>query len=194
MKHTEELSLSPEESLQIIRQTIDLAKRNVRDNGFHLLLWGALVVVAGLVDFYFEQQLGATNQHRAWGVMPLVGVPVAILYELRRQRTQRSANLVHQWYGYVWLGFGITVPLVVLFALQQRLSPTPLIMAVTGFALFVSGILLQFRPVVVGAVVIWAGALASILLSPSWHSLIIAVAVGLGYLVPGFLLQRAKTA
>jgi FtsH-binding integral membrane protein len=184
--------LSPEQSLRLIQQTIELAKRRVQENGFHLLLWGTLVVIAGLADFYFDIIYQQQHPHWPWMIMPVVGVPVALLYEMRRAKTIEQQNTVHQWYGYIWLGYGITLPLLVVYAFQVDASPTALIMALTGFALFMSGIVLQFRPVVLGAIALWGGALACLLVPSLWHSLIMALCTALGYLVPGYLLHRSK--
>jgi hypothetical protein len=184
--------LDPEASLLLIRQTIELAKRKVQENGFHLLLWGVLVVIAGLTDFYHDLKLNQQHGHLAWMVMPLIGVPIAIVYEIRRSKTVAHRNTVHQWYGYIWLGYGITLPLVIGYAMQSAVSPTPAILAVTGFSIFVSGIILQFRPLVLGAVAIWAGALCCLLVPSIWYSLIVSVSVALGYLIPGYLLHRSK--
>ncbi|MCC6283302.1 MAG: hypothetical protein IT262_22035 [Saprospiraceae bacterium] len=187
-----ESKLTPEESLLVIHQTIEKAKRDVQDNGFHLLLWGILVVAAGLVDFYMSQAEGMDNKHFAWAILPVIGVPVTILYEWRRQKTVIQRNTILKWYSLVWLGFGISLPMLIAFAVAQHLPPTQPIMVLTGFALFMSGVVLSFRPLVWGAAIVWAGAVACLFTDFLWHSLIMAIAVALGYLIPGFLLQRAK--
>jgi hypothetical protein len=193
MENTES-KLSPEESLLIIRQTIEVAKRRVQENGFHLLLWGALVVVAGLIDFYCTWHAYPNYANQAWAVMPLIGLPVALIYEIRRSRRQVERNIVNQWYGLIWLGYGITMAMLITYAVKNELPPTPLILAVTGFAIFISGHVLAFRPLVWGSVVIWAGAFLCFFQHPLWHSLTTAVCIGLGYLIPGYLLNRSKRA
>jgi hypothetical protein len=188
----EDKPLDPEASLLLIHQTIELAKRKVQENGFHLLLWGVLVVTAGLTDFYHDLKFNQQHGHFAWMVLPLVGVPIALIYEARRSKTVAHRNTIHQWYGYTWLGYGITLPLLIAYTIQSAASPTPAILAVTGFAIFVSGIILQFRPLVLGAVAIWAGALCCLLVPAIWYSLIMSVSIALGYLIPGYLLHRSK--
>jgi len=191
MEHSES-KLTPEQSLLVIHQTIEKAKREVQENGFHLLLWGTLVVIAGLVDFYISYTQGPGNQHYAWAIMPAIGIPVAIIYESRRQKTPAQRNTIHNWYGLIWLGYGISLPMLIVYTVMNHLPPTQPIMVVTGFALFMSGIVLSFRPLIWGAAVIWAGAVVCLLTTPNWHSLILAIGVALGYLIPGYLLQRAK--
>jgi hypothetical protein len=191
MKNTES-RLSPEESLALIHKTIEIAQRKVRENGFHFLLWGCLVVVAGLVDFYQTWQYGPEHGNYAWACMPVIGVPVALLYEMRRERRQQEKSTVHGWYGLVWLAFFISMAIVIGYATVLEASPTPLIMTLAGFAVFVSGVILQFRPLVWGSALIWGGAVAAILAGTQWHSLVMALSVGLGYLIPGLMLQKAQ--
>jgi uncharacterized membrane protein YiaA len=190
-----EQPFSPEDSLRVIHQTIEVAKRRVQENGFYLLLWGTLVVIAGFWDFFIEWNAQDTiNTHLPWMLMPVVGITATIVYEIRRQRTHVERNTFNTLYGMTWLGYGITVPLLMVYVIKANLSPTPPILAMTGFALFISGLVLQFRPIIGGAVVIWVGALLAIFAEPIWHSLIMAVVTGIGYLIPGYLLNRSKRA
>ena len=69
------------------------------------------------------------------------------------------------------------------------LSPVPFILILVGFATFMSGVLLRFRPLIFGAAVIWAGALWCLFLSPPQHLLLQAATAVLGYLIPGYLLN-----
>ncbi len=190
MKDQEEKSLNPEESLRLIRETIDLAKNKVRDNGFHFLLWGWLVVLASLVNYYLMVKgYDYQKANMAWIVMPFIGVPVALIYEWRKDRRRHGANIVGQWYGLVWLGFAFALILSIMLAVRSQISPIPLILIQAGFATFLSGILLRFNPLVAGGAVLWAGAALCIFLPFEMHTLVQAGATGLGYIVPGYMLN-----
>lgn len=188
------MPLSPEDSLRVISKTIENAKRRVQENGFYLLLWGTLVVIAGLLDFYLNWKGSEMGyKHYAWMIMPVLGIAATIVYEIRRQqREPREGNAFNRLYAMVWLGYGITLPLLIFYTVQAGLSPTPPILAATGFAIFLSGQILNFRPLTLGAVPIWAGALLTMATASLWHSLIMAVVTGIGYLIPGYLLNRSK--
>ncbi len=186
-------TLSPQESLRIIQDTIDLAKRSFRDNGFHFLLWGWLVVLASVTHWYLLVNHLHPNPEIAWSVMVVIGVPAAMIREwLRNKKTLQAPNLVHQWYGWVWLGFGISMLISIPFAVRSGVSAIPFILVLTGFATFISGILLRFKPLIFGAAVIWAGALWCLFLNPAQHLLIQAVCAVFGYLLPGYMLNLEK--
>lgn len=185
----EERTLNPQESLRVIRETIDLAKHSFRDNGFHFLLWGWLVVVASAAHYYLAEIQHAPRPELAWMIMVVVGVPVAFFYEWKRGKREKTKNVLHDWYGLIWLGFGISMLLTIPLAVRGGLSPIPFILVLVGFATFMSGVLLRFTPLFIGAAVMWAGALWCMFLTPSQHLLVQAGASILGYLVPGYLLN-----
>lgn len=184
-----EKNLSPQESLRVIRETIDLAKHSFRENGFHFLLWGWLVVIASLVHYYLAEIQHAERPDMAWMIMVVVGIPVAFFYEWRRSKREKSENIVHNWYGLIWLGFGVSMVITIPMTVRNGLSPIPFILVLIGFATFMSGVLLRFTPLLIGAAVMWAGALWCMFLTPSQHLLVQAGTAVLGYLAPGYLLN-----
>lgn len=189
MEQTEK-TLSPQESLRIIQETIDLAKRTFRDNGFHFLIWGWLVVIASAVHWYLLVNQSYPRPEMAWAIMVVVGMPAALIREWLRSKKGKNDNIFHKWHGLVWLGFGISMAISIPFAVRNGLSPIPFILVLTGFATFISGVLLRFIPLIMGAATIWAGALWCLFLSPDQHLLVQAACAVLGYLLPGYLLNR----
>jgi len=188
MENTEK-TLSPQESLRVIRETIDLAKHSFRENGFHFLLWGWLVVIASAGHYYLAVIQHYARPEMAWMVMVVVGMPVALIYEWRRGKREKTENLVRDWYGLVWLGFAISMIITIPTAVRGGLSPIPFILVLIGFATFISGMLLRFTPLFFGAAVMWAGALWCMFLTPNQHLLVQAGTAVLGYLIPGYLLN-----
>ncbi|MCB0575335.1 MAG: hypothetical protein KDC61_12315 [Saprospiraceae bacterium] len=185
----EEKTLDPQDSLRVIRETIDLAKHSFRDNGFHFLLWGWLVVVVSAAHYYFAEIQPIERPYMVWMIMLIVGVPAALIREWRRAKRERVHNIVHDWYGLIWLGFAVSMILTIPMSVRHGLSPVPFILVLIGFATFMSGVLLRFRPLLFGAVVMWAGALWCFFLTPAQHMLIQGACAILGYLVPGYLLN-----
>jgi hypothetical protein len=186
----EEKTLNPQESLRIIRETIDLAKSSIWQNGFHFLLWGWLVVFASLADYYLSVVVHSPKHYMAWLSMTVIGVPVALIYEWRREKKAPTvANTVRSWYGRVWLAFGISLFITILLTAGARLSPIPHILVLAGFATFVSGALLRFKPLVYGSIAMWVGAMVCLVTNYQEHLLVEAVAMVAGYLIPGYLLN-----
>ncbi|MEZ4918689.1 MAG: hypothetical protein R2792_06235 [Saprospiraceae bacterium] len=185
---TNEEAFNPEQSLRVIRETIDLAKGSVRESGFHFLLWGWLVVLAGLIEYFGLPALGR-SVHWVWGIMPLIGAPTSIVYEWRRNKLRGPRNIIRDWYGQVWMAFGISLAIVIALSIHFRVGPIPYILLLAGTATFISGTLLRFLPLKLGSMAFWLGALICIPVPVETHILIEVVATILGYLVPGYMLN-----
>jgi hypothetical protein len=64
-------------------------------------------------------------------------------------------------------------------------------MVITGFAVFMSGVILKFKPLIYGSFVFWLGSFGYYFMpSNSLQLLIFAVSVSLGYIIPGILLRK----
>jgi len=186
----EEKVLNPQESLRVIRETIDLAKRGVGESGFQFLWWGWLVVIACLAEYYMLANGYGVRAHLAWMLMPVIGAPVSVIYEWRRDTKQKERNLVRDWYGYLWIGFGVSLILALVTNLLRQTPPVPMVLVLAGFATFMSGILIRFRPLVFGGIVLWAGAALCVVVPVEEQVLVEAGSIALGYLVPGYMLNR----
>lgn len=184
----EEKTLSVPESLRVIRETIDLAKSGFRQDGFHFLLWGWLVAIASAADWYVAMVLQDERHSLVWLCM-FIGVPVSLIREARRDKHEKVQNIVREWYSRIWLGYGISMMLAIPILGSAGISPVPVILILTGFATYMSGILLKFQPLLIGAAVFWAGALWCVFLTPPQHLLVESAAAVLGYLIPGYLLN-----
>ena len=186
----DEKNLSTQESLRVIRETIDLAKSGFKEDGFHFLLWGWLVAVASAADWYLAAVLHKEWHSMVWMIMVVVGVPTALIREFRMGKKVQTRNVVREWYGQIWLGYGISMFLAIFLLARLGVSPVPVILTLTGFATYMSGILLRFKPLLIGAAVFWAGALWCMFLNNGQHLLIQSFTAVLGYLTPGYLLNN----
>ena len=72
---------------------------------------------------------------------------------------------------------------------RAQVSPVPYILVLVRFATFISGSLLRFTPLIVGAVVMWVAAIICMMLGYQEHLLVQALATVAGYLVPGYIMS-----
>ena len=186
---TDEKNLSAQESLRVIRETIDLAKSGFQQRGFQFLLWGWLVAIASMTDWYFAVIQQDERHSLAWLLM-FIGMPISIICQARVKKSQPTRNIVREWYGQIWLGYGISMVLGIPMAVHMGVSPVPFILLLSGFATYMSGVLLKFKPLLIGAAVFWAGALWCMFLSNGQHLLMQSATAILGYLLPGYLLNN----
>lgn len=183
-------NLTHDESLQIIQSMILTAKNRITENGFHFLLWGILVIIASITQYVLLVSGSGIQSNLSWMVMPVIGLPIAFVYEYRRNRKVRTQGHIDGWYKYLWLGFGITLIIMVLISVIQHMSPIPFILAIVGFATFVSGSIYKFSPLVFGGIIFWIASLLCIVFPGPEQLLINAISTLAGYILPGILLWK----
>jgi hypothetical protein len=185
-----EKSISHEESLNIIQTMIDKAKNKMSQNGFHFLLWGVLVIAASLTQYALVMQGYGNESNIVWIIMPVIGVPAGFIYEARRNKTATAEGYNDKTYSMVWLGFGIALGVGIFACVSARMSPMPIILCIVGLATFISGTIYRFKLLIIGGIVFWLAAIATVFITGPEQLLINAGATFVGYIIPGIALYN----
>lgn len=187
---TPEKELSPEESFRIIQTMIDTARHKIADDGFHLILWGVLVISCCFAN-YFLLQAGAGNwAGLPWMLMPCIGVPAGIAYEKSRNKSKTIKTHADLYVANMWMAYLFSLVFAIVFCSLSQISPVPFILILTGMATFATGKILKFTPLLLGGIVFWLSAMLCLKVVDEKQLLIQAVSTFFGYIVPGILLWR----
>lgn len=184
----EEKKLSAQESLQIIQQMILTAKKGIRDNGFFYLLWGWLVIIASLTE-YFLIRMEIDNHGLVWIVMMTIGGIVSGVYGKRMDKTRKVKIHIDTLMSYLWGAFLISLFIFLYFSIKANVSPFPPLLVLSGMGTFVAGGALKFKPLIVGGISFWIFAIITFLLHNQYHLPLYALAMFLGYIIPGYMLK-----
>jgi hypothetical protein len=182
------------QSLELIEHMIATARHKTVDNGFHFLLWGVLVALTSIFVYILSINGVGPVVHFSWVIMSAVGIVVALVYEGRQGKTAQAQTQFDRIYVNLWLGFGLTLVILIFISLSYGVIPIALILALVGLATFISGVINRFRPLVVGAIIFWICAAACTQFNPNTQLLFNAMAITLGYIVPGILLWKKSKA
>jgi hypothetical protein len=183
-------NLSAEESLQIITSMINQAKGNIKRNSFYFLLWGWIVVIANL-GVFIMLKLELSHPYYVW----LIALPAWILTMYRSYKSGRSGtNLTHLAKTNIWLWatYGITIVILIFFGYKLNYHINPLILLTTATPTFVSGIIIRFKPLIIGGVLFWLFGIIGFIVPFDYQTLIAALAITTGYLIPGYLLKAKQ--
>jgi hypothetical protein len=188
MKITEQ-EMTGKESIRIITDMILKTKANIRQGSFHLLFWGWLIVFCAFAEFLLYELTTYDHPYYVW-FLTIPGVVVSLIYGFTRDRKALFHTYADRLYMWTWFSFGFTA--IVLFILlgKNMISVTPFILMLAGLPTFMSGIILKFRPLIIGGVIFWLCAVLTNYSGESADSLIMAGAVIAGYLIPGYLLKK----
>jgi hypothetical protein len=184
-------TLSPQQSLDLIASMISQAKGNVRDSSFYYLFWGWVLIIAHLGSFVLNK-IGFEYPFAVW----LIVIPawiVSFIYGKRQRQTQKRAiTHLEKINITLWVSFGVLAIVIPFFGNFINYQINPLILLVGSMATMASGVILKFKPLMIGGVIFFVSGLASFFFSTEQQSLIAALTIALGYLVPGYLLKSQK--
>jgi FtsH-binding integral membrane protein len=186
-------SLTEKQSLSIIEEMINRAKNQFSEDGSLYLLWGWVILFCSLGHFVLQVVVEYNRPWQIWSVTWVVAVYMLIFLR-RKNRTRKVKTYTEELLSYVWLAFVIMMALT--FFLLQKFVPQfwlynfMFILLCYGMPTFLSGIILQFRPLIIGGVVCWVLSAASGFVHFSYHPLFVSAAVVVAWIIPGFILRE----
>lgn len=184
---------SPQDSLALIRSMIDKTRFSLRANRFYFLFWGWIAFGAMLLQFFLKVVLQYRQHYLVW----LVTIPAVIVtfWYAKRHRQQGARTYVGEAMSVLWTGIGCSffvMSLIISRAPEGWYRAFPFFIMFYGLGTFISGRLLQFRPMVIGGIVNWVLAIICAWMPYDYQILIGALAIATSYLIPGYLLGRSK--
>ena len=187
-------NLSPLQSLQLIQSMIEKTRANLSDNRFYFLLWGWIVFAAVIGQFVLKVIVAYRHHYIVW-LLVLAGVVVTIVHGRRQGRNAGVRTYVGESMRILWTGMGISffvLSFIISTSKQGWVYSYPFFILLYGLGTFVSGRLLQFRPLVVGGIINWVLACAACFFHFDFQLLFAAAAILTSYIIPGYLLTSNK--
>lgn len=96
---------------------------------------------------------------------------------------------IHLW---MWLCFGVVIFTLVGFGKFLNYQLNPVILLISALPTLLSGVMIKFKPLMVGGIFFWVCGLLSFMVGSPWQFLVGAVAVTVGYIIPGILLRKKE--
>jgi hypothetical protein len=186
-------NLSPAESIRLIESMINKTKENIGENRLYFLLWGWVIFGAVLLQFFLKTVVEYKHHYMVW----LAVIPTSIITMVLSNR--KSGTQYRTWIGdsmgYFWMGIGISF-FVLSFIISNIkdgwLNAYPFFILFYGLGTFVSGKILQFRPLVIGGIINWVLAIVCVYVTYDYQLLITAAAILCSYIIPGYLISTEK--
>ena len=205
----EEKQLSEEESLMLIHQMIQTAKKEQKDDGKGWILWGWMLVAASLLTVlnmrfhWFKDVFLFWNLFGAFTVLYFIYTTIVYFFF---RKTERVKTYTSDLFAKLNTGFfislffiivSINVAARVLYNKYDVADGTPvrigfaLLINLYAFWVLVYGTALNFRPSVIAAYCTWViGFVALFMKTFEQVMLLHALAVLIGYILPGHIAYR----
>jgi len=191
-----EENFDPKQSLLLIESMINRAKDKFAEDGSMYLLWGWVVFVCSLTQFVLLHFYKYPYHYIVWFASWII-VIYQVVYIRKKIKRRRVRTYTGYILGYVWLTFVIVIFLLAF--LIGRLTEgdyyihiSPILLTIYGIPIFLSGIILRFRPLIIGGIGCWILSIAAMLIENyDYQFLLIPLAMIIAWIIPGYLL-RAK--
>lgn len=186
----EDENFSPQQSLQVIQSMIDKTKAGLSENSIYFLLWGWLVFIGCILQYTLLVIIKVQYHYLAWLVI-IPGIIFSIVHSIKYKQKRKVKTYVSESMGILWTGMSISF-MALCFILSnigwKHAFPIYILFYATGT--FISGGILQFKPLQVGGIICWVLAILATFVSYQNQILFTAAAILASYLVPGYLLKR----
>ncbi len=191
----EEKELTESESLLLIRQMIQKAKTDQKDDGRGWIIYGWLLFLASVLTL-FNLRLHWMNAWFFWNVFGLMTI-MAMLFQTVRflffPKRQQVRTYTKDLFSKLNTGFFISL-LFIIVAMNINLSHMigfPLLISLYAFWILIYGSLLNFKPSIIGAYLTWIIGLTA-LFAKTFEQIMLLHALGVlvGYIIPGHIAYR----
>ncbi len=188
-----EKKLSSAESLAIITEMIAKAKRETSGEGsYQLLLWGWVVSICNFAQ-YLLQRLAFEKPYLVW----LLIIPAALLsarWGYLKAKNSPVKSHLGMMINQLWIAVFVGI-LVILSAMPVLgYNHNPVILLLVAVGMFATGSIIRVNAFKFGAIILAIGAIIAFQLPVVEQNLAAAVAIILGYLVPGYYLKNKYSA
>ena len=192
----EEKNISNEESLLIIEQMIQTAKKEQKDDGIGWIIWGWLLFLASAATF-LNIKMQWFNTFFFWNAFGIISVLLG-LFEcgraLLRKKVKRVKTYTQDLFEKLNFGFIVSLLLIIVSMNTRGVSPIQgfgLLLGLYGFWILIYGTVLNFKPSIIGAIITWAFAAVSLFAINFEQTMLLhALAVLCGYIIPGHIAHK----
>ncbi len=188
-----EKEITGKESLEIITKMISEAKRNVAKGGsFYFLLWGFVVSIANLGHYILGKYTDYPTPYFVW-LVTIPAVLVTVIHSYRQGKSARVHGPLDKLHGHIWIAAFVGILMALIFMNKIAYHHNPIILLIAGSSTYLTGILLKFRPLIIGGICLWVMSVICYFLPVIDQYLAGCVGIIIGYIIPGFMLKKAES-
>jgi len=196
----ENKKLSPEESFAIINKAIINFKINYKEFAAIFLLWGWILSFASFSNFFIliflrskeAYNLMGTYSLGNWGVFMVIGFIIMFFMLRKIDRNKKVYSHLETYVNKLWQVAAVSFFIAVVICVKLGIAPPPIMLLIAGLATTTSGLLIKFKPMIIGGIAFFLFSIATTFITNEYMALIVGVAIICGYLIPGYLLKSAK--
>lgn len=191
-----ERKMTETESLELIQSMIQTARDEHNENGLGWRVWGWILFIASF-GTYLAMEFRWMGSYWLWNLALPVGVVLMVVNALRKKTHKKNLTYAQDLLDRIGVGFFASLlSMIAGINIYFAYNPNPgdidfwgFFYILYAFWMYIHGSALKFKPLLLGAALNWlAGILMFWIADLKYEMLTGAIAILLGYLVPGYLL------
>lgn len=198
-KHLNSNSFGEDQSIQVIKEMIQVSQKKLKNDGVLFLVWGWIMFYNYLSSFLLEHivttyQVKEVFKYLGNGLI-IIAIVFTIIYIIKKSK--KATTYIAISLRYVWLSLIICLSLtnVVMFQALGEFNVAlqhPVFMIFIAFAIVVTGGILRFKLVIFGGIIFGVLAYVSSYLSFGNQMLCEAIAWLIAFIIPGHYLYATR--
>jgi hypothetical protein len=191
---SENAEFTREDGLRTIYAMISATKSSMGKNYLFFLLWGYLVGLACLSEYFLLRVVHYAQHYQVWPVFMGIGLVATGVLMFSRQRSSTHVSFIGNIMSWLWAGWFVSFSILMFFMVQMETHMVilPLTLVMYGMGIFISGGVISYRPLIYGGVLAWVVAMIAWFQSYEIQLLLTAGTVLLSYIIPGHMLRRSQ--
>ncbi len=177
-----------QESLKVIHEMIDKAKKDLGSQAFYPILWGWVVLIGSIGHYVLLEYIAFGRAWLAWLVI-FIGIIGSIVKGINSSKKSGAANYTSSIVAMIWVIFLVNYFILLPFLDVINYMITPLVLLMTGGSIVLTGFATKFKPFYYSGIFVWLMTIAAFLLPRSPQLLICAATALFGILIPGYILK-----
>ena len=183
------------EQIQLINDTINKTKENLKSSAPNFIFWGALIAVLSFFHYSFPEIVQQTNYSNLlyWVLIPALGMVVTVLYNIKKRKQTGYETHMGRVLKIIWGVFNFSWILLIFISAQKNQNPTESILFLLGVMILITGLLIRFKPISFGGISVIICSMVCVYTPNNSWLFINGIASILGLLVPGIVLYYSKS-
>jgi hypothetical protein len=193
-------NLTPEESFRIIDKAISNFKMNYKESAKIFLLWGWILTLASFSNFIILKILHSKEAYHLmgwyslgiWAIFCLIGFTGLFFMDRKINKDKKVYSYLDGYIKNLWTVSAVSFFIAALICIKLEIAPPPIMLLIAGIATTTSGLLIKFKPLIIGGMSFFIFSIATTFVTNEYLALIVCAAIICGYLIPGYFLKYAK--
>tara|TARA_B100001142_G_scaffold188988_1_gene188129 strand:+ start:83 stop:664 length:582 start_codon:yes stop_codon:yes gene_type:complete len=142
------------EHLNLIRETINKTKDQIRPLSVNFIFWGILITLMSVIHYLFPStiQMNPYSSLVFWTIFPLIGMAITIYYNKKILDNRGFETHLSRVLKIIWVVFNISWLIIIFNSFIIKQNPLLNILFLLGMTTLTTGLIIRYKPVSLGGV------------------------------------------